>query len=501
MDTPSLATDLLNAVPAALIAIALDGRVEFWNTGAQTMFGYSSEEAMGQPLTGLICPPAGVSHTTQMIQLALDSGLSEFEATDQTKVGAVVYTQSTIRTAPAGQSVRLVVLKLDITQHVYQRQVQSLEIKYRGLLEAAPDALVIVNRDGRIVLINSQTERLFGYQRGELLIQPIERLVPARFHSVHPGHRNRYFLDPHARPMGAGVDLFARRRDGTEFPAEISLSPIEFEGGHLAMAAVRDISDRKNQEEVRRRDLQEMNHRIQEANRLKSEFLANMSHELRTPLNAILGFTEVLIDGKAGEINEIQKEFLGDILTSSRHLLQLINDVLDLSRVEAGKMEFQPRRIVPEELLRELLSSLGALIGQNRLAVAFDIDPQLGSLFLDPSRLRQILYNLLSNAIKFTPEGGRIGVRWFGVGSSEFQIEVEDTGIGISEEDLSTLFVEFHQLDQGPTKKYQGTGLGLALTRRLVEAQGGRVGASSEPGKGSCFFVVLPRETGISSGR
>lgn len=493
MGTRSVAEDFLDDVPAALIALAHDGVVEFWNKGAQSMFGYSSEEAVGHSLPSLTCPPEGMALTNKMIQLALAEGVAEFEAVDHTKDGAVVYTQSTVRAAQAGSTVRLVVLKRDITTQVYQRQVQSLEVKYRGLLEAAPDALVIVNRDGRIVLINSQTERLFGYQREELLIRPIEQLVPSRFHSVHPGHRSRYFLDPHARPMGAGFDLFARRRDGTEFPAEISLSPIEFDGGQLAMAAVRDISDRKNQEEARRRDLQEMNQRIQEANRQKSEFLANMSHELRTPLNAILGFGEVLFDGKAGEINKEQREFLGDILTSSRHLLQLINDVLDLSKVEAGKIEFHPRLFVTEDLVRELLSSLGAIIEQNGLTVEFEIDRQVSTLVFDPSRLKQILYNFVSNAIKFTPEGGRIDLRLLSVGKTEFQIEVEDTGIGISDADLKTLFVEFHQLDNGPTKKYQGTGLGLALTRRLVEAQGGRVGATSVPGKGSRFFAVLPR--------
>ncbi len=251
---------------------------------------------------------------------------------------------------------------------------------------------------------------------------------------------------------------------------------------------------RKNEELV------EQNRNVQEANRLKGEFLANMSHELRTPLNAIIGFAELMHDGKAGLVSDIHKEYLGDILPSSRHLLQLINDVLDLSKVESAKMEFRPERVDLARLMGEVQDALRTMAEAKRISVAAEIHPGLGEVMADPGKLRQVLYNYLSNALKFTPEGGRVAVRMGPDGAGAFRLEVEDTGIGIESGDVAQLFVEFHQLDASTAKKYQGTGLGLALTRRIVEAQGGRVGVTSTPGKGSVFFAVLPRGGGAPRG-
>ncbi len=259
--------------------------------------------------------------------------------------------------------------------------------------------------------------------------------------------------------------------------------------------ALREANDRRQSAEIRRRsqELELQNRRIQEASRLKSEFLAHMSHELRTPLNAIIGFAELLYDGQVDPASPQHKEFLGDILSSGRHLLQLINDVLDLAKVEAGKLEFRPEEIQVSKVIGEVSAILRTAVSAKRIKLETEIDPTVTEIFLDPGRLKQVAYNYLSNALKFTAEGGRVSIRVVPEDANHFRLEVEDTGVGVAPADLGKLFIEFQQLETGSSKRHQGTGLGLALTKRLVEGQGGSVGVTSDLGKGSTFFAVLPR--------
>jgi len=244
--------------------------------------------------------------------------------------------------------------------------------------------------------------------------------------------------------------------------------------------------------------LAEESRRALEGHRLKSEFLANMSHELRTPLNAIIGFAELMFTGKAGPVSDDHREYLGDILTSSQQLLQLINDAVDLAKLESGTLTFRPETVDLAKVATEVCGIVRGLAATKHIRLQIEVDPALPHARLDPGKLKQVLYNYLSNALKFTPEDGGVTLRMKPDACGTFRIEVEDTGIGVSREDMHRLFVEFQRLDAVGAKRYAGTGLGLALTRRIVEAQGGSVGVQSEPAQGSVFWATLP--TGVIDG-
>ena len=241
--------------------------------------------------------------------------------------------------------------------------------------------------------------------------------------------------------------------------------------------------------------LEEQFLRAQTASRMKSIFLANMSHELRTPLTAVIGFAELLVDGKVGLLAPQQLDFTRDILANGKHLLSLINDVLDLARVESGSMTFHPERLCLPDLIRETIAGFRLQAAERNIALTTDVQMSAIEVFLDPRKLKQVLLNYVSNALKFTPSGGRVTVHARFEEGSTFRLEVEDTGMGIAVRDIDRLFQDFHQLAGRPSDEVQGTGLGLALTKRLVEAQGGKVGVVSQFGKGSRFYADLPCST------
>ncbi len=260
-----------------------------------------------------------------------------------------------------------------------------------------------------------------------------------------------------------------------------------------AELSLRDSIAERERTHLELAHLEAQSRQMQEATRLKSEFLANMSHELRTPLNAVLGFAELIAEGIVAPGSAQHKEFVGHILASGRQLLRLINDVLDLTKVEAGRMNFFAERVDPERLVQEVCSVLKAANRQRNVQIATHCDAELNEIVIDPARFKQVLFNYLSNAIKFSGPGGHVDVRIRAEGDDAFRLEVTDDGIGISAEHRPRLFIEFQQLDPGSAKRHGGTGLGLALTKRLVEALGGKVGVESQLGRGSTFYAVLPR--------
>jgi len=471
--------DLLESTPDAIVMVNIAGRIVLVNSQAETVFGYTRAELLGQPVERLLPDrfwAAHVGHRANFLEKprarAMGAGL---ELNARRKDGTEFPVEISLSPLETEEGTLVMSAIRDITARKRGDQ------KFRDLLESAPDAMVIVNHEGLIVLVNSQAVRLFGWKREELLGQTIEILVPERFRGVHPGHRGGFFSSPKVRAMGAGLELHGLRKDGTEFPVEISLSPIQTEEGQFVSSAIRDVTERKRFEQT-----------LHEANRLKSEFLANMSHELRTPLNAIIGFSEFLVDERPGPLNAKQKEYLQDVLNSGQHLLQLINDVLDLSKVEAGKMELFPETFTLPAAVDEVCSVIHPLATKKNITLRKEIAPSVANVTLDQQRLKQILYNLLSNAVKFTEDGGRVEILATRFDAKWLRLQVRDTGIGIKPEDLGKLFIEFKQLDSSYARRYQGTGLGLALTKKIVELQRGSITVESEPSKGSTFTVSLP---------
>ncbi len=378
------------------------------------------------------------------------------------------------------------------------------EARHRLIIDGALDAVVTMSSEGLITGWNRQSEAMFGWTEQEALGQPVATtIIPARHRAAHEEGLRRYRLTGSAPVLNQRLELAAVTRDGREFPVDLAITAVERGGSVSFTAFIRDISQRKRAEEQLQEALARLeaqNAELEAASQLKSEFLANMSHELRTPLNAILGFSELLLDAPEDEAPEVRTEFLTTIHDSGEHLLALINDVLDLSKVEAGRMELHFTTFEVQELVQRVVETVRPLASRKSIALDAALG-MAGGLVADFGRVKQILYNLLSNAIKFTPDGGRVQVE-AQVDEQTVLLIVSDTGIGIAPEDHERIFLEFQQVDSSADRRYEGTGLGLALTKRIVELHGGRMWLESALGQGSRFFVELPRQpAGLSPER
>ncbi|HEX7243017.1 MAG TPA: ATP-binding protein [Longimicrobiaceae bacterium] len=377
--------------------------------------------------------------------------------------------------------------------------IRETGARLAGIVGSAMDAIVTTDEERRIVLFNAAAERLFGVTAAEAIGSPLDRFVPHRFHDVHARHM-RAFAETGVttRSMhGTAGALPALRADGTEFPVEATISQVVVRGQRLFTVMLRDVTERLRSEAERERLISE----LEVSNRAKSEFLATMSHELRTPINAVVGYVDLMEVGIGGPLTARQGEYLERIRGSSQHLRAVIDDVLDMARVEAGRLEVRDEPAPLRDAVRAAVELVAPQAAARHVRLSEDSDCYPVQYRGDPDRVRQVLVNLLGNAVKFTPAGGAISVRcrvsarapagagpagaWVGVG-------VEDTGVGIPPDQLERIFEPFTQVDQVHTREQGGTGLGLAISRRLARLMGGELVGESEPGRGSRFTLWLP---------
>jgi PAS domain S-box-containing protein len=372
-----------------------------------------------------------------------------------------------------------------------EEKLRQVNEELRALVEASPLAIVGYDANGNVVSWHGGAERLFGWTSAEVVGGPLDHVPPDKIDELHQ-LRERVLRNGDSL---TDLETVRLRKDGSKIEVSISTAALHDPAGRLSgvVAVYSDIAERR-----RAAANQRAREAAEAANRTKSQFLANMSHELRTPLNAIIGFSELLEDQAYGDLNERQHKYVTNILSSGRHLLQLVNDILDLAKVEAGRLTVEASEFTVGTALDDMQRIVEPLALAKRIALTVECGVDLPRLTADRPKVKQILYNLVSNAIKFTPEGGRVDVA-AREQAEGIVISVADTGIGIAKEDLERVFLEFEQLDSSYARQQEGTGLGLALTRRLVELHGGRIWVESEIGRGSTFSFVLPLTPGRPS--
>lgn len=501
----ALQSAIFDSTHFSSIATDEQGVIQIFNVGAESLLGYEASEVINK------MSPAEISDPQELVTRALalsaelgtpitpgfqalvfkaSRGIEDiYELTYIRKDGSgfpAVVSVTALRDEPGG----IIGYLLIVTDNTIRKQVEADHAKQRlrdeqfytrSLIESNIDALMTTDPAGFITDVNRQMEALTGCTRDELIGAPFKN----------------YFTDPARAEAGIKLVLSEKKVINYELTVRawsgketvVSYNAVTFYDRNRVLqgvfASARDVTELKSFERS-----------LLEASRMKSEFVANMSHELRTPLNGIIGFAEFLIDGKPGPLNPKQTEYLGDILASGRHLLQLINDVLDLAKVESGKVDLHPESFSLAAAIQEACAVAKPMAQKKHIEVVITVSSGLDQVQLDLQKFKQVLYNLLSNAIKFSNDGGAVKID---AGRHEaycFKLAVTDFGIGIKPEDIHRLFREFDQLESGAARRYEGTGLGLALTRKIVELQGGTVAVESEPGKGSTFSVILPIHSG-----
>jgi two-component system, sensor histidine kinase and response regulator len=397
--------------------------------------------------------------------------------------------------------VTFMVLGLAVLTSVIDRRfsvLESSEEQLRLIINTAMDAVITMNAEGRITNWNSEAEKTFGWSSQEALGRRLyEVIIPVRYREDCERGLQRFLATGDGTMLRQRTEMTALHRDGHEFPAEVATSPVKFGGQWIFSSFMRDIAEHKRAQE----ELLNAKQAAEDANRAKSIFLANMSHELRTPLNAIIGYSEMLEEetqelGNAASVKDLQR-----IQSAGKHLLELINDILDLSKIEAGKMGLHLETFDVAHMIEEIANTVQPSITKNTNTLQVNVARNVNEMRADLTKVRQILLNLLSNSCKFTDHGTvSLTVDRRTIDHRDWlRFEVGDTGIGITEKQKEMLFREFSQADTSIARKYGGTGLGLAITHRFTQIMGGTITVDSQPDKGSTFTILLPAEVTLEN--
>ena len=463
---------LVQVADDAIVGKTVDGVVTSWNPGAERLYGYAPSEIVGQPFEMVIPDRARAVESCMLRRVAAGERVEPYEAERVRKDGTPVTVSVSISPIMdvAGHIVGIASMSRDL------REIKHAETKLRWMLEVAPDAILGVDASGSIELVNAECERLFGYQREELMGRPVEMLIPDGLRPVDAGQ------------VAAGMELATLHKDGTDIAVEASLSALETPGGRLSMAAVRDISGRKRIE----RQLREQNIELERASQAKDNFLASMSHELRTPLNAIIGFTGTVLMRLPGPLNAEQDHQLRLVQTSGKHLLSIINDLLDLAKIESGRVQIALEPVDCRRVADEVVQSLQPLAVDKGLTLTIDApDAPPAIAIADRRALGQILINVVNNAIKFTDNGHVRVCLLHSEGGGPVRIAVQDTGPGIEDADQARIFHAFERSATTAKASDEGTGLGLHISQKLAELLHATITVSSVVGEGSTFTVSL----------